>query len=144
MGDAGGDSDWYGYCLDDPVKGVDPLGLKGGFWGGLTEIGDGLGQLWDKAPAGVSEAKAGSVGSIAPSLIRQGKDAAKAVGGKIEAISKNPEFAKTGNAIGDFVSGALPGGPPTPNGPGLFGFALGETVNTEQLINKAQKWIIRK
>jgi|GEM_PF-3244832 len=29
MGDAGGDEDWYGYCLDDPVNGVDPLGLEG-------------------------------------------------------------------------------------------------------------------
>jgi len=28
MGDAGGDPDWYGYCLDDPVNGVDPLGLE--------------------------------------------------------------------------------------------------------------------
>ena len=28
MGDAGGDEDWYGYCLDDPVNGVDPLGLS--------------------------------------------------------------------------------------------------------------------
>jgi RHS repeat-associated protein len=28
MGDKGGDPDWYGYCLDDPVNGVDPLGLK--------------------------------------------------------------------------------------------------------------------
>ena len=27
IGDAGGDPDWYGYCLDDPVNGVDPLGL---------------------------------------------------------------------------------------------------------------------
>ena len=27
MGDAGGDPDWYGYCLDDPVNGFDPLGL---------------------------------------------------------------------------------------------------------------------
>jgi RHS repeat-associated protein len=27
IGDSGGDSDWYGYCLDDPVNGVDPLGL---------------------------------------------------------------------------------------------------------------------
>jgi RHS repeat-associated protein len=27
MGDAGGDPDWYGYCLDDPVNGIDPLGL---------------------------------------------------------------------------------------------------------------------
>nr|WP_279593446.1 RHS repeat-associated core domain-containing protein [Pseudodesulfovibrio sp. S3-i] len=27
IGDRGGDPDWYGYCLDDPVNGVDPLGL---------------------------------------------------------------------------------------------------------------------
>lgn len=29
MGDAGGDDDWYGYCLDDPVNSNDPVGLKG-------------------------------------------------------------------------------------------------------------------
>jgi len=29
MGDAGGNPDWYGYCLDDPVNMVDPLGLMG-------------------------------------------------------------------------------------------------------------------
>lgn len=28
MGDQGGDPDWYGYCLDDPVNAVDPLGLQ--------------------------------------------------------------------------------------------------------------------
>jgi len=28
MGEAGGDPDWYGYCLDDPVNGADPLGLR--------------------------------------------------------------------------------------------------------------------
>jgi len=27
IGDAGGDSDWYGYCLDDPVNANDPTGL---------------------------------------------------------------------------------------------------------------------
>ncbi|SKA98667.1 hypothetical protein SAMN02745704_02940 [Paucidesulfovibrio gracilis DSM 16080] len=27
MGAAGGDPDWYGYCLDDPVNGVDPWRL---------------------------------------------------------------------------------------------------------------------
>jgi RHS repeat-associated protein len=27
LGDAGGDPDWYGYCLDDPVNGNDPMGL---------------------------------------------------------------------------------------------------------------------
>jgi RHS repeat-associated protein len=29
IGDKGGDPDWYGYCLDDPVNGVDPVGLEG-------------------------------------------------------------------------------------------------------------------
>jgi len=42
IGDKGGDSDWYGYCLDDPVNGVDPLGLfrfgKRGL-GGLPLLG---------------------------------------------------------------------------------------------------------
>ena len=28
IGDKGGDPDWYGYCLDDPVNGVDPAGLE--------------------------------------------------------------------------------------------------------------------
>ncbi|MGE4423757.1 MAG: RHS repeat-associated core domain-containing protein [Pseudodesulfovibrio sp.] len=27
IGEKGGDPDWYGYCLDDPVNGVDPAGL---------------------------------------------------------------------------------------------------------------------
>ncbi|MGE4291993.1 MAG: RHS repeat-associated core domain-containing protein [Desulfovibrio sp.] len=27
IGAAGGDPDWYGYCLDDPVNGRDPQGL---------------------------------------------------------------------------------------------------------------------
>lgn len=30
LGDAGGDTDWYGYCLDDPVNMHDPMGLMGG------------------------------------------------------------------------------------------------------------------
>ncbi|BDQ38149.1 hypothetical protein SYK_25090 [Pseudodesulfovibrio nedwellii] len=29
IGDAGGDADWYGYCLDDPVNMFDPMGLYG-------------------------------------------------------------------------------------------------------------------
>ncbi|WP_319470362.1 RHS repeat-associated core domain-containing protein [uncultured Pseudodesulfovibrio sp.] len=29
IGDAGGDDDWYGYCLDDPVNMIDPAGLMG-------------------------------------------------------------------------------------------------------------------
>ncbi|MGE4292539.1 MAG: RHS repeat-associated core domain-containing protein [Desulfovibrio sp.] len=29
IGSAGGDPDRYGYCLDDPINGVDPMGLFG-------------------------------------------------------------------------------------------------------------------
>lgn len=32
LGDKGGDSDWYGYCLDDPVNMADPKGLAAGDW----------------------------------------------------------------------------------------------------------------
>ncbi|SKA85980.1 RHS repeat-associated core domain-containing protein, partial [Paucidesulfovibrio gracilis DSM 16080] len=31
LGAAGGDPDWYGYCLDDPVNAVDKTGLHGKF-----------------------------------------------------------------------------------------------------------------
>ncbi|MDQ7834232.1 MAG: RHS repeat-associated core domain-containing protein, partial [Humidesulfovibrio sp.] len=30
----GGDSDWYGYCVDDPVNRVDVWGLADSFWDG--------------------------------------------------------------------------------------------------------------
>ena len=39
LGDKGGDPDWYGYCLDDPVNGEDPLGLWKNEYG--DEIPDG-------------------------------------------------------------------------------------------------------
>ena len=38
IGDRGGDPDWYGYCLDDPVNGVDPLGLFRFGKRGLSEL----------------------------------------------------------------------------------------------------------
>ncbi|MGE4290898.1 MAG: RHS repeat-associated core domain-containing protein [Desulfovibrio sp.] len=37
IGAAGGDSDWYGYCLDDPVNGRDPKGLNP--WYRLMDLG---------------------------------------------------------------------------------------------------------
>ncbi|WP_316897613.1 RHS repeat-associated core domain-containing protein [Pseudodesulfovibrio indicus] len=38
IGDRGGDPDWYGYCLDDPVNAVDPAGLDGEFRFGQREL----------------------------------------------------------------------------------------------------------
>jgi len=56
MGAKGGDKDWYGYCVDDPVNRVDAWGLEEGWWDGVQKIGDGLGQLRDKAPDGIGQA----------------------------------------------------------------------------------------
>ena len=56
LGAKGGDTDGYGYCVDDPVNRVDVWGLEDGFLDGVQKIGDGLGQLWDTAPDGVAQA----------------------------------------------------------------------------------------
>jgi len=95
LGDAGGDPDWYGYCLDDPVNGVDPLGLEGGFWDGLKKIGAGFGKLWDTAPAGIGEA------------MSKGADGAgEAIGKTVDAFKTNEDLQKyTAVALG---AGALP------------------------------------
>jgi len=34
MGAKGGDPDWYGYCVDDPVNRADAWGLEGSWWEG--------------------------------------------------------------------------------------------------------------
>ncbi|SKA97990.1 RHS repeat-associated core domain-containing protein [Paucidesulfovibrio gracilis DSM 16080] len=95
MGAAGGDPDWYGYCLDDPVNGVDPWGLEGEFWGGMKRIGAGLGELWDKAPAGIGEA-----------VTKGRKGAGEALSKTADAFTTNSDLQKyTAIALG---AGALP------------------------------------
>lgn len=91
IGDRGGDPDWYGYCLDDPVNAADPLGLKGGFWGGVNKIGAGLGQLWVKAPAGIGEA-----------VTKGAKGAGEALSKTAEAFATNKDLKKI---YGDFLGG---------------------------------------
>ena len=49
IGATGGDEDWYGYCLNDPVNGVDPEGLKGKYAGADSEVG----LVRSKCPSGV-------------------------------------------------------------------------------------------
>jgi len=39
VGGTGGDDDWYGYCLDDPVNGFDPLGLWVQFAPQINQVG---------------------------------------------------------------------------------------------------------
>ncbi|THB67103.1 MAG: hypothetical protein D6E12_09305 [Desulfovibrio sp.] len=44
IGYRGGDSDLYGYCLDDPVNSIDPSGLRKSGW---QKLDDDLSDFWD-------------------------------------------------------------------------------------------------
>jgi hypothetical protein len=77
------------------VNGIDPLGLEGGFWGGVKKIGAGLGKLWDRAPAGIGEA-----------LTKGAKGAGEALGKTVDAFKTNKDLQKyTAISLG---AGALP------------------------------------
>ncbi|WFS64215.1 RHS repeat-associated core domain-containing protein [Pseudodesulfovibrio thermohalotolerans] len=75
IGDKGGDPDWYGYCLDDPVNGVDPLGL-------FQIIGDGPG----------GRIVGGIIGGAITGTISGG-------------VSMGPAGAVTGAAVGGALGG---------------------------------------
>ena len=95
LGKKGGDKDWYGYCVDDPVNRVDVWGLEWGLWDGVQKIGDGLSQLWDKAPGGVAQA-----------VTEGAQGAGEALGKTVEAYATNEDLQKyTALALG---AGAVP------------------------------------
>jgi len=172
IGDAGGDADWYGYCLDDPVNTTDSSGLFVGPLllglaaatgiatvgaGGAALTTDGLGALAGKNKedhfkatkgtakamagaaainAGIGATAAGGAGiakaapaavAAAPTIIRQGKEATKAVAGKgkdaikagIEWAKANPDkIDKIGRIGADIVNPNLP--PETLEGQGVI------------------------
>jgi hypothetical protein len=95
LGAKGGDTDWYGYCVNDPVNRLDVWGLEDSWRDGAQEIGDGLGQLWDKAPGGIGQA------------VTEGtKGAGEALSKTADAFATNDDLQKyTAIALG---AGALP------------------------------------
>ncbi|MGE4293790.1 MAG: RHS repeat-associated core domain-containing protein [Desulfovibrio sp.] len=84
IGAAGGDPDWYGYCLDDPVNGRDPEGLmslRGTIWDKPMEergaeisdqIGDDL-RAFEVFTKGIPENPVGIVGQIAVNTMARKK-----------------------------------------------------------------------
>ena len=144
LGEKGGDNDWYGYCLDDPINRADVWGLEDSWWDGIHKIGDGLGQVWDKAPGGVSQAvskgtqAAGEALSKTAEAYATNEDLRKytalalgagalpiAAAGGVEAtpaivgaVARNPDMVE---AAGDFVSGAIEPGPPPMTPGGIIG-----------------------
>jgi RHS repeat-associated protein len=90
IGYAGGDSDLYGYCLDDPVNGVDPWGLESDGAGKRIIISGATGAGWGAirgASAGAPGMVAGGIAGLTTGLLkgavleypplREGIDAAK-------------------------------------------------------------------
>ena len=89
LGARGGDKDWYGYCVDDPVNRVDAWGLEG-FLDGVQKITAGFGQLWDTAPDGIAQA-----------VTEGAKGAGEALGKTAEAYATNEDLQKyTALALG--------------------------------------------
>jgi RHS repeat-associated protein len=80
LGSAGGDSDWYGYCLDDPVNGRDPEGLN-------PLIG--LAPYLDKIPAVIDV----STGFFQPGPPENGGQAIGAIANKV-VTEWGPEYGK--------------------------------------------------
>ncbi|WP_247648448.1 RHS repeat-associated core domain-containing protein [Pseudodesulfovibrio sp. zrk46] len=145
MGDAGGDEDWYGYCLDDPVNGVDPLGLfvfllpfAAGMAGatalgatgayGAAKIVDWAGEKTDDdygddkptATEGVHDAM-GKVIGINTGIVGAA-GAAKAAPAVAATVMRHPEKLAAGSKIAaDFSSGWFDPGPPPPSLPGYVG-----------------------
>jgi len=75
LGEKGGDNDWYGYCLDDPVNRADVWGLEDSWWdgpggrivrGGLSGAATGaIGGAVAGAPTGVGAPIGALVGGLA-------------------------------------------------------------------------------
>ena len=153
MGDAGGDPDWYGYCLDDPVNANDPNGLFAFLlpfaagMAGATAIGgtgaytaakaaDWVGQKTDKdygkdkptATEGVHDAIGKVIGINSGIVGAAGTaGAAKAAPGAVAGAMQYPEKITTGSkAAADFVSSAVIKGPPEPSLPGYIGAGASE------------------
>jgi len=94
LGAQGGDMDWYGYCVDDPVNRVDVWGLEG-FLDGVQKITAGFGQLWDTAPDGIAQA-----------VSEGAQGAGEALGKTAEAYATNEDLRNyTATALG---AGAVP------------------------------------
>lgn len=142
IGDAGGDPDWYGYCLDDPVNSNDPTGLLpplalfGLGMGGASALGaagsaiaglaaDGLGNLFGKSD-GLKATEGAMKGAAGAAAINSGiigaAGAAEAAPGIAAAALQHPDKVAAGSkAAADFAAGWFDPGPPPPSVPGYAG-----------------------
>jgi len=70
--EGGGDSDWYGYCVDDPVNRVDAWGLEDSWWDGAGGriVRSGLEGMGTGAISGAGAGTlAGGVGAVPGAVV---------------------------------------------------------------------------
>ncbi len=103
IGDKGGDPDWYGYCLDDPVNGVDPLGLWANLVGPLLRAAPMLNKIGKE----VSDAWLPPTGGFADVAIEGGKriieNGIDNYDERIETIQEG-RYGKNGEKIADYYN----------------------------------------
>ncbi len=105
---AGGDTDLYGYCLNDPVNIIDPNGLE--FWSAFRQgLVDGV--TGAAVVAGIAAA-AITVAPTAAAAITGGLFVAGTVGGmsSIYSMVSNSCSDNIGYNLGSFAGGAIVGG----------------------------------
>ncbi|WFS61831.1 RHS repeat-associated core domain-containing protein [Pseudodesulfovibrio thermohalotolerans] len=153
IGDRGGDPDWYGYCLDDPVNANDPTGLLpfllpfAAGMAGATAISatgsylsakaaDWFGKKTDKdygkdkptATEGVHDAMGKVIGINSGIVGAAG--AAKAAPAAAAAAMQHPDKLAAGSkAAADFASGYFDESPPPASWPGYLGGLAGKGSN---------------
>ncbi len=106
---------------------------------GAAAINAGIGAT---AASGAGIAKAvPAAAAAAPTIIRQGKEATKAISNGINNVTRNPSISKPLTAAEDFVNSALPTGSPMPSKAGYAGGIYGQIFDVEEQIYEANKWL---
>jgi len=133
IGLRGGDVNFYGYVLGDPVNFIDPLGL---YWGinqsyvqGQIDALSQLGQLWLGTAIGVGTVA--TAPTVVPAVISGGR--ALACYGAETAVATSPFWGNPRVQQGtiDLISSMIPGAP-AQNGLGLLGFGTGVITNPHE------------
>ncbi len=110
---AGGDTDLYGYCVNDPVKWIDPSGMLS-FGGGV--VGGVIGAIGGAINAAVNNADTltgamiGGLGGFVGGMIDGGLGITAGAGAVIGAIAATATCANPGGMIGASLAGGIGGG----------------------------------
>ncbi|WP_018124613.1 RHS repeat domain-containing protein [Desulfovibrio oxyclinae] len=149
IGDAGGDPDWYGYCLDDPVNAHDPNGLMGviapliigktlvtaiagtGLYGaakGVDLLGENIDENYGKDKPTATEGVHDSMKKVAG--IQAGTVGAGVLGAGGAAVARfgrlNPGYVATATEL---IDGAFNSGQPPQSSAGILGLGVKETID---------------